>query len=114
MGPPNYIDWLTSIVQAEFPYDAPFLTKSVLPLLRTAPYSRDPHNEDRIAKIEALVEAIEDEDSREKEKKWIAGKIKWEIGHVFRHRLFGYHAVIRGWDYKCEASETCALLFPFS
>jgi heat shock protein HspQ len=44
------------------------------------------------------------------EMKWVAAKIKWRIGHVFRHRLFGYHAVVRGWDYKCEASETCESL----
>lgn len=31
--------------------------------------------------------------------------VKWKIGHVFRHRLFGYCAVIRGYDFTCMASE---------
>jgi len=61
----------------------------------------------RISRVESLVEAIKEEDEKPIEKKWVGSMIKWKIGHVFRHRLFGYHAVVRGWDYKCEASETC-------
>lgn len=111
IGLPNYTDWLTSIIQAEYPYDVSFLSARVLPLLRTDSTQTIFNHAPRISKIEGLVESIMEEDVRGVgEMKWVAAKIKWRIGHVFRHRLFGYHAVVRGWDYKCEASETCESL----
>ncbi|GAA5839171.1 hypothetical protein JCM11251_003695 [Rhodosporidiobolus azoricus] len=91
----TYCDWLVSLCQSEFPLDVSFLEKRVVPLL--SPRRRDA--------IEALCEAVREEDRTEKEKKWVNADIKWKIGTVFHHRLFNYVAVIRGWDYKCEASE---------
>ncbi|GAA5948476.1 hypothetical protein JCM3765_004896 [Sporobolomyces pararoseus] len=102
---PNYTEWLTSIIQAEYPYDVPFLVDQVLPALRRNA-GIAVGNAQRASRVEGLVEAIKEEDQKAVEKKWVNGRIKWSIGHIFRHRLFGYHAVIRGWDYTCEASET--------
>ncbi|GAA5936614.1 uncharacterized protein JCM15063_001939 [Sporobolomyces koalae] len=106
-GFPNYVDWLVSIIQAEYPYDVPFLSQTVLPMLVEKTRTQDRvQDRERLEAVEALIESIEQEDKTDKEKKWVAGKIRWQIGHCFRHRLFGYYAVVRGWDYKCEASET--------
>lgn len=109
VGFPNYTEWLTSIIQAEYPYDVSFLSDRVLPALRASPPRDRTRADRRVSRIEMLVEAIKDEDAKPVETKWVSARIQWRIGHVFRHRLFGYHAVIRGWDYKCEASETCEL-----
>ncbi|GAA6017974.1 hypothetical protein JCM10207_002727 [Rhodosporidiobolus poonsookiae] len=91
----TYSDWLVSLCQAEFPLDVGNLERLVVPTLPPA----------RRERVEALCQAIRQDDRTEKEQKWVSGEIKWPIGHVFRHRLFGYVAVVRGWDYKCEASE---------
>ncbi|GAA5897706.1 hypothetical protein JCM6882_000073 [Rhodosporidiobolus microsporus] len=91
----TYADWLVSLCQAEYPLDVSFLEQRVIPLLPPR----------RRAAVEGLCEALREDDQAEKEKKWVNGEIKWRIGTVFHHRLFNYVAVIRGWDYKCEASE---------
>ncbi|GAA6061316.1 hypothetical protein JCM10212_003206 [Sporobolomyces blumeae] len=104
-GTPNHVDWLTSIIQAEFPLDTPFLVDRVLPVLRRPVY-RSPETLTRIERVDRLVEALEHDDRSIKEPKWVNGRIRWQIGHVFRHRLFDYYAVVRGWDYTCKASET--------
>ncbi|GAA5942810.1 hypothetical protein JCM1841_006913 [Sporobolomyces salmonicolor] len=96
----TYVDWLTSLCQSEFPLDVPFLERHVLPELGRygVPERRN--------KVANLCLAIREEDAVEKEKKWVSAGIKWRIGHVFVHRLYGYTAVIRGWDDTCRASET--------
>lgn len=96
----QYFEWTSSLVQSEFPLDVHYL-EDALPIL--APDVRP--------RISVLCEAIREEDAANKEQKLVNGEIKWPIGHVFRHRLFRYVAVIRGWDYKCEASEQCASRF---
>ncbi|BGP16841.1 hypothetical protein JCM10213_003339 [Rhodosporidiobolus nylandii] len=92
----TYGEWLVSLVQAEYPLDVTFIEQRVLPR----------QEEERRERTKALCEAIRQDDKAPKEKKWVSAAIKWRIGHVFRHRLFGYLAVVRGWDYTCEASET--------
>ncbi|BGP32670.1 hypothetical protein JCM10296v2_004453 [Rhodotorula toruloides] len=90
----QYFEWMCSLIQSEFPLDVHYL-ESALPILSAEVRPR----------ISVLCEAIREEDAANKEQKLVNGEIKWPIGHVFRHRLFRYVAVIRGWDYKCEASE---------
>lgn len=34
-----------------------------------------------------------------------AEDVKFEVGQVFRHRRYGYTAVVTGWDGKCDADE---------
>ncbi|GAA6006943.1 hypothetical protein JCM11491_001449 [Sporobolomyces phaffii] len=105
-GLPNYVEWLTSIVQAEYPQDVDFILDRIVPALESSLNDSALHVQpERLDSVRALAAAIEDEDVKGVEKKWVGATIKWKIGHVFRHRLFGYHAVVRGYDYTCEASE---------
>ncbi|GAA5912249.1 uncharacterized protein JCM6883_003293 [Sporobolomyces salmoneus] len=100
------VDWIASLVQAEYSHDVGFIEDRILPRLRSLERLSASYHSPRLERIEKLVNAIKEEDSKEVEKKWINEKIRWKVGHVFRHRLFGYHAVVRGWDYTCQASET--------
>ncbi|GAA6044201.1 hypothetical protein JCM8097_004667 [Rhodosporidiobolus ruineniae] len=92
-----YADWLVSLCQAEYPHDVAFIEQRVAPTFS--------EETDKRRQVLELCQAIREEDQTPKEKKWVNGEIRWRIGMPFRHRLFGYKAVIRGWDYKCEASE---------
>ncbi|KWU44401.1 hypothetical protein RHOSPDRAFT_29218 [Rhodotorula sp. JG-1b] len=92
----QYAEWLESLVQSEYPLDVSYLSGSVLPLLPSP---------DRQARLRTLCTAIRDEDATPREPKVVNAEIKWPIGHVFRHRLFGYLAITRGFDYRCEAGE---------
>ena len=31
--------------------------------------------------------------------------VKYKIGHVFKHRRYGYYACIHGWDHECKSGE---------
>lgn len=95
----QYAEWLESLVQSEYPLDVSYLSESVAPLLPP----------DRQARLRSLCAAIRDEDATPREPKVVSAEIKWPIGHVFRHRLFGYLAITRGFDYRCEAGEQCML-----
>ena len=97
----QYAEWLESLVQSEYPLDVSYLSGSVLPLLPSP---------DRQARLRTLCTAIRDEDATPREPKVVNAEIKWPIGHVFRHRLFGYLAITRGFDYRCEAGEQCMSL----
>lgn len=33
------------------------------------------------------------------------GHVRFSVGQVFRHRRYGYMAVVTGWDGKCDADE---------
>lgn len=79
----------------------------------------------RMEEVLGFCDAIEQEDKGDNlvAKSKEENDIRWRLGHVFRHRLFGYVAVIRGsvlsyalscaeadvpvcrWDVTCEASE---------
>ncbi|GAA5851559.1 hypothetical protein JCM8547_001133 [Rhodosporidiobolus lusitaniae] len=86
----EYIEWLVALSQGQYSLDVRVVEEIVE---RAQGVSRE-----RRERVRELCEAIREEDRTEKEKKWVNGEIKWRIGHV-------YTAVIRGWDYKCEASE---------
>lgn len=114
LSPPDpnspYLVWITPIIQAEFPSDVTRLENYILPNL-IDPIERK--------KMLDLCDSIREEDSRIKELKISqpgtdsegnggvedTRDVKWKIGHVFRHRLFGYCAVVRGFDFTCMASE---------
>lgn len=62
--------------------------------------------------LELLCKSIREEDETLKvagDRKHRKAGIDWKVGHCFRHKLFGYLAVVRGWDETCLASEDCKL-----
>ena len=93
-----YADWLVSICQAEFPADVGVLERDVAPGLE----------EGRREEVVKMCRSIREGEEELPEPYKRVGVIKWRVGHVFRHKLFGYVAVVRGWDLTCEASEQCA------
>lgn len=62
---------------------------------------------ERIAEVQQMIGSIRRHDTLPPEPKVAGPEIIWPIGHVFQHRLFGYIAVVRGWDKTCEAGDTC-------
>ncbi|GAA5867347.1 hypothetical protein JCM3774_003556 [Rhodotorula dairenensis] len=97
----QYAEWLESLIQSEYPLDVAYLTEIVGPVLSLS--TTEPN---RRARLDALCAAIRDEDATPKEPKPATRVIRWPaLGHVFRHRLFGYLAITRGYDYRCEAGE---------
>ena len=102
LSPPQptdtYASWCTQLCQAEFSSDLRFLRDVVAPSFRTP---------SRVEEVLGFCEAIEEEDEGQNVvvKSREEFGIRWRLGHVFRHRLFGYVAVIRGFDETCLASE---------
>lgn len=102
LSPPQPVDtyasWCTQLCQAEFSSDIRFLKEEVAPSFLTP---------SRVEEVKGFCEAIEEEDKGEDivVKSRAENDIRWRPGHVFRHRLFGYVAAIRGWSETCEASE---------
>lgn len=94
----TYANWIVQLAQAEFSSDVSFLENAVI-----ATYS----SPGRMTEVAEICEAIRDEDARGMEVFKSREGIQWRLGHVFRHRLFGYVGVIRGYDQTCEASEQC-------
>ncbi|ORY60395.1 hypothetical protein BCR35DRAFT_309183 [Leucosporidium creatinivorum] len=92
----TYANWMVQLAQAEFSSDVSFLENEVIGTYRSP---------GRMAEVAEICEAIRDEDAGEMSVVKSREGIIWRLGHVFRHRLFGYIGVIRGYDLTCEASE---------
>ncbi|KAK4051411.1 hypothetical protein OIV83_002895 [Microbotryomycetes sp. JL201] len=85
--------WILSITQAEFPSMVNFIERQI--------YGRFP-----VQDLTAhYVASIKREDSADLVPKYKTPEIRRPVGWVFRHRLFHYIAVVRGWDATCEAGE---------
>lgn len=88
------------LAQAEFASDVSFLEREVVPTF-VSPVMR----EDVVEICDAI--RSEDEGDSVVVRSRVENRIRWRLGHVFRHRLFGYVAVVRGWDATCQAGEEC-------
>ncbi|KAK4057266.1 hypothetical protein OIO90_001763 [Microbotryomycetes sp. JL221] len=94
----RYTNILTTLVQeADFTTDVDFVEQELSPRLSTE------HRE----RVQEIVQSIRQDDEGVNliPKRRDPIKVYWPLGHVFRHRLFGYDAVIRGWDETCQATE---------
>ncbi|KAM0753216.1 hypothetical protein T439DRAFT_323851 [Meredithblackwellia eburnea MCA 4105] len=93
-----YANWLVALIQSpDFSLD--------VALLESEEFRLHLVSDARRKEVAELCESIRTEDKEMPESSLRSAEIVWRTGHVFIHRLFGYVAVIRGWDYKCEASE---------
>ncbi|SCV69982.1 BQ2448_1376 [Microbotryum intermedium] len=59
----------------------------------------------RAESIKQLCREVRDDDMAGPEPHLGSSRIHWRIGQVFRHRLFGYCGVVRGFDEECLANE---------
>ncbi|KAL8292094.1 hypothetical protein RQP46_001560 [Phenoliferia psychrophenolica] len=92
-----YAGWLSTLIQSpEFSMDVDFL--------ETEELRRELGSDARREEVSTMVQSIR-EDDEPPEPAETNSDIIWKPGHVFIHRLFGYVAVIRGFDVTCKASE---------
>lgn len=100
LSPPSpvtaYANWIVGICQADYESDVGVIERDVLPALPAAEATN-------MGLITQVIRDVDDTVPTMKE----GLDLKWKPGHVFRHRLFSYVAVIRAWDMTCEASENC-------
>lgn len=100
LSPPSpvtaYANWIVGICQADYESDVGVIERDVLPAL-------PPAERTNMGLITQVIRDVDDTVPTLKE----GLDLKWKPGHVFRHRLFSYVAVIRAWDMTCEASENC-------
>ncbi|SGZ00341.1 BQ5605_C034g11341 [Microbotryum silenes-dioicae] len=90
-----YANWAVSVIQAEYPHDVSYL-ENTLSRVFTG---------ERAETVLRLCREMRDDDMVGPEPQLGTSRIRWRIGQVFRHRLFGYCGVVRGFDEECLASE---------
>lgn len=76
--------------ERHFPMDGVLIERYICPLYQLSETLRVVRSTDAMAKQVRARGAVERE------------KVKWRIGQVFRHKRYGYTAVIVGWDAECR------------
>ncbi|KAL9114155.1 MAG: hypothetical protein Q9227_001927 [Pyrenula ochraceoflavens] len=84
----------------DFSHDVSLIQDYLLPTCRTHPdYDRFRELAEEVYETDAAPREIKSRSSPR------GGGVRYQIGHVFRHRRYGYKAVIVGWDTRCEMNE---------
>jgi len=96
----NYARILLGRVDQYFPWDAPKLEQIVLELFRGRMES---------TVLQQAIRSIKDRDSNPNDPVYRSKEtdklVQYNIGHLFKHKRYGYQAAIVTWDVKCDASE---------
>ncbi|KAF7504116.1 hypothetical protein GJ744_002685 [Endocarpon pusillum] len=82
----------------KFPHDASLVEKHILPLIE------NPSLSDHAQMCHSVRKADMDAPGRVKPRLGNAD-VKFKVGQVFRHKRYGYVAVVTGWDGTCDADE---------
>jgi F-box protein 21 len=95
----QFIPMILESFEKLYPVDASLIERYVLP-----PFSDAPAVEH--AQLHQTLHIVRTVDAAPKNPKprntvTTQTKIKYKVGQVFRHRRYGYHAVITGWDVEC-------------
>lgn len=91
------LHFLVEQVQTNFPQDSALVTHKVLPMLE------DEAEYDRVSEA---MERLREEDRGERTQKPRGAQesgVRYQIGHYFQHKRFGYRGFIVGWDTHCAA-----------
>lgn len=84
----------------KFPHDASLVEKYILPLIQGL-----------VTEHAQMCRSVRmaDLDAPDRVKRRIGNRdaedVKFRVGQVFRHKRYGYMAVVTGWDGKCDADE---------
>ena len=114
VGTPSYVDrpgvaaarrstFLPSFVEhfeTHFPTDVSLIEHYVVPLFQTFGEHLPLLETIRVMRCSDSVPKQVKPRTRE-----IAEHVRYKIGQVFRHKRYGYHGIIMGWDVECGADE---------
>ncbi len=96
----RFLPYLLEHMEKKFPMDVGLIEEYVLPLIESPEQS---------AQLRDMMAAMRSADTMPKAVKRrtreTAGNVRYKIGQVFQHKRYHYHAMITGWDAKCEADE---------
>ncbi|PWY65023.1 YccV-like-domain-containing protein [Aspergillus heteromorphus CBS 117.55] len=93
------LQWLIELLNTEFPLDIHLVEQYVIPLIHGLPEYQD------ILQSLHAMRGMDEIPRRVKRRSSQVSEIKYKVGQVFRHRRYGYRAVITGWDVECGAGE---------
>ena len=97
----QFIPLILERLERLYPMDASLIEKYICPAVSLAPSPIVPNWE-----LNELLRIVRAADSRPKQLRLrdpssAQDKVKYTVGQVFRHRRYGYTAVITGWDIEC-------------
>lgn len=98
--PTQIVLYIIHILETHFPEDVTLVENHIIPLFEGKLECRQLIEAVRIAR-----EADETPKRVHSRGDHLPRKVKYKIGQLFRHRRYGYTAVITGWDADCEAGE---------
>ena len=96
----RYLPYVLEHMEKKFPMDVGLFEDYVLPLIQSP---------DQALQLRDMMGAMRSADMMPKAVKRrtaeTAESVRYRIGQVFQHKRYRYHAIITGWDAKCEADE---------
>ena len=96
----RYLPYVLEHIEKKFPLDVSLIEEFVLPLLES------PGQSVQLCDMMAAMRSADTIPKAVKRRtKETAGNVRYKIGQVFQHKRYHYHAIITGWDAKCEADE---------
>ncbi|KAL8973276.1 MAG: hypothetical protein Q9183_000076, partial [Haloplaca sp. 2 TL-2023] len=97
----RYLPYVVEMLEKQYLFDVRLVEKYLLPLFTTSPQYWQ--------QLRDAVRVMRAGDSMPKQAKPrnrdISQSVRFKVGQVFRHRRYGYQAVITGWDVECAQSE---------
>lgn len=91
---------LMHLFSEKFPHDAHLIEKYIFPLLR---YPQDEHVQ--LCRSVLLEDLSGFRAVKRRSGNPHADGVEFKVGQVFRHKRYGYTAVVTGWDGQCDAGE---------
>jgi F-box protein 21 len=98
----HQLHMLIDLVAEKYPHDIALVEKHILPPIAR---SRPQHAQTCRTVRAADQNAPSSVKRRAETHKKACDSIKFRVGQVFKHRRYGYTAVVAGWDAKCDAGE---------
>lgn len=95
----HHLPWLMEIVVTEFPSDVYLVEQYLLPLFQDMLEYED------VLDSLHVMRAVDGIPKRAQRRTTEHKDIRYRIGQVFRHRRYGYRAIVTGWDAECGAGE---------
>lgn len=97
----QFLPYIVQRIESHFPMDVLLIEKFITPLLSNLPQHQEIFN---------AIRAMRDSDARApREVKArtteTSGSVPFKVGQHFKHKRYGYFAVITGWDVECLAGE---------
>jgi F-box protein 21 len=96
----RFLPWIMERFERLYPMDADLIERYVCPLFRNVSTAEQWQLFEALRVVRAGDSMPKQIRSRRNSKSQVC--VKYRIGQVFRHRRYGYIAVITGWDIECS------------